>query len=219
MDVEPLVAVPEILIVEPPRLPKQLLERAEQLHQELLSRPEGYDDPVLVGLEADAERIVAYEAPYSLARTLYAAADPRFGVGTVAAKLMLSSPHGLEWLWQLRTEHVLEADRWSWAAAGGVDPGEDPLQAVRREAQEELGIAASALEGLEPLALVGSPGLAILFRARLAPRVELHPNAHEVAELRFASAPPEPCTRTVAAVWDRVAAISGARDAVSSQAL
>jgi 8-oxo-dGTP pyrophosphatase MutT (NUDIX family) len=207
MEVKPLSDVPELILVDRPPLPDALLAQAELLHRELLALPDGYDDPTLVCLEANVARALVYQVPYSLGQVIYEAKDRSFGLGGVAAKLLLEDDSTGERLWQLRSAHVLQPHTWSWSVAGAVDPSETSLQAIRREAQEELGVAASALEELEPLAFLNGRGFSVLFRARLQAGVELHPNAGEVAELRFAVEPPEPRTTTVALTWSKVRAL------------
>lgn len=56
-------------------------------------------------------------------------------------------------LLQLRSGTGFMDGHWAAAAAGHVDPGESVLQAVRREAREELGIAVDA-EDLLPLTVM-----------------------------------------------------------------
>jgi 8-oxo-dGTP pyrophosphatase MutT (NUDIX family) len=70
---------------------------------------------------------------------------------------------------------------------GRLDPGETPLAAALREAQEEVGIRPASVEvvgRLNPLSTFSSSSFITPFVGFLAERPELDPNPHEV-ELAF----------------------------------
>ncbi len=82
-----------------------------------------------------------------------------------------------------RSQHVIAPGAWCFVG-GGINDGETPEQAARREFREEVG------GEIEPVAQVwqswrsdGKLHLRWLY-ARLT-RDELHPNPHEVAEIRW----------------------------------
>lgn len=77
------------------------------------------------------------------------AEQPRFAVVPAAyVYLLRAGGSGTEVLLQRRGEVPYMAGHWAAAAAGHVEPGETVPQAAAREAVEELGITAVALEFL-----------------------------------------------------------------------
>lgn len=105
----------------------------------------------------------------------------------------------------LLLKHSYGPDVWG-LPGGGLKAGEDPLDAARREVNEELGIALSRIEpcGLLEEVLSGSPHTAHLFTATCDERPQ--PDGREVIEARFfpSHSLPEPLgrvTRARIAAW------------------
>ncbi len=105
----------------------------------------------------------------------------------------------------LLLRHSYGPDVWS-LPGGGLNPGEDPIEAARREVREELGIELARIEPIGTLEeeLSGSPHTAHLFAATCdrQPR----PDGREVVVARFfpSHSLPEPLGRTTRAriaVW------------------
>jgi ADP-ribose pyrophosphatase YjhB (NUDIX family) len=105
----------------------------------------------------------------------------------------------------LLLKHSYGPDVWS-LPGGGLNSGEDPIEAARREVREELGIELARIEPIGTLEeeLSGSPHTAHLFAATCdrQPR----PDGREVVVARFfpSHSLPEPLGRTTRAriaVW------------------
>lgn len=93
--------------------------------------------------------------------------------------------------------HGYAADQWT-LAGGGVEPGESPVEAMRRELVEELGIQCENLEELpvrnrfiysqdykRKRGLDHDGQQAVLFFARIPPDSELQIQAKEIADARW----------------------------------
>jgi len=106
-------------------------------------------------------------------------------VTNTAGEVLLIRPHGYA------------ANQWT-LAGGGVEAGESPVEAMRRELAEELGLECEDLEQLPVLnRFVYSPsyklkrGLdhdgqqAVMFFVRLSAESELRIQAEEIAEARW----------------------------------
>ncbi len=92
-------------------------------------------------------------------------------------------------------------DRWSWEIPeGGVDPGEDPFAAIRRELQEETGYDAATWTRLGAdvhLSNSHSDETALLWVATDLTQVGANPDGDEVLEVIT------PTTEEVAVMLDR----------------
>lgn len=105
----------------------------------------------------------------------------------------------------LLLRHSYGPDVWA-LPGGGLKPGEDPLEAARREVAEELGVTLPHIAQFAMLEEVvsGSPHTAYLFAATCDQRPR--PDGREVVEARFfpSHSLPEPlgrATRTRIAAW------------------
>lgn len=100
----------------------------------------------------------------------------------------------------LLLRHSYGPDVWA-LPGGGLKSGEDPLEAARREVNEELGIALARIEQFATLeeVLSGSPHTAHLFTATSDERPR--PDRREVVEARFfpSHSLPEPLGRSTRA--------------------
>lgn len=96
----------------------------------------------------------------------------------------------------LLLKHSYGPDVWG-LPGGGLKPGEDPLEAARREVREELGIALARIESFAMLEEVisGSPHTAHLFAAVCDQQPK--PDRREIIEARFfpSHSLPEPLGR------------------------
>lgn len=105
----------------------------------------------------------------------------------------------------LLLRHSYGPDNWS-LPGGGVDRGESPLEALKRELDEELGLAPAKLKPIGELRgeISGSPHTMHLFEAVIDRRPR--PDNREVVEARFfpSHSLPEPiaeATRRALAHW------------------
>lgn len=100
----------------------------------------------------------------------------------------------------LLLRHSYGPDVWG-LPGGGINRGEEPEAAARREVREELGIELTRLEPIGTLeeVLSGSPHTAHLFAAIC--NQHPHPDGREVVEARFfpSHSLPEPLGRTTRA--------------------
>lgn len=96
----------------------------------------------------------------------------------------------------LLLKHSYGPDVWG-LPGGGLKPGEDPLDAARREVREELGIALAQIEQFAMLEemISGSPHTAHLFAAVCDQQPK--PDCREIIEARFfpSHSLPEPLGR------------------------
>jgi ADP-ribose pyrophosphatase len=77
---------------------------------------------------------------------------------------------------------------WTWCfPAGGIEKGESPLEAVKRELEEETGFVASDWKELGTMAIDpgGSSQIAPAFLARNLTHTEAHPDPEEIHEVHF----------------------------------
>jgi ADP-ribose pyrophosphatase YjhB (NUDIX family) len=103
----------------------------------------------------------------------------------------------------LLLKHSYGPDVWG-LPGGGLKPGEDPLEAARREVREELGIELPQIEAIGTIEeqLSGSPHTAHLFAATCDQRPK--PDRREIIEARFfpSHSLPEPLGRVTRARVD-----------------
>ena len=81
---------------------------------------------------------------------------------------------------------------WTASASGGVAPGEDPCDAVRADAAEEIQLSADDLVGFRPVAICvndDSGSALVVYHARLRDGAEPQPDEAKVAELHWAATP------------------------------
>ncbi|MBB3034919.1 NUDIX hydrolase [Alteriqipengyuania lutimaris] len=93
----------------------------------------------------------------------------------------------------LFVRHAYGPDVWT-LPGGGIDRGEEPEAAARREMREELGVTLSDLRSAGTLdeTISGAPHVAFLYTATVDQVPE--PDGREIVEIRFAPAgdPPQP---------------------------
>lgn len=182
----PLSCDPVIRIVETPALTHaqqaQLLMRRRRL---AISKHE-FDGPVLVTQHASPTEVLAFEATYAWILTIREDPDALPGLGLLGAILLIEDEHG-RWLWQRRGPACALPGVWTFAASGLIDPHErSAIAAATRECQEELGVPATQLEQIMPLALVFSfDGVSIITKALIAADTLLTLQSSEVAETRW----------------------------------
>jgi hypothetical protein len=83
---------------------------------------------------------------------------------------------------------------WTASASGGVTPGENPCDAVRADAAEEIQLSAADLVEFRPVAICvndDSGSALVVYHARLRGGAEPQPNETKVAELHWAAGPTE----------------------------
>lgn len=196
--------IPLVIHGRPVLTPEQI-ERVAAHHEEIMELS-GYDDPVIVISRIGDDALYGYEAPYSwMMETMF---DSRLGIGLYSASVMLYNDDN-EALWQKRSEHVrIGAGNWSSSAAGGVDPGESPLEAATRELVEELGAPLDA-ELLSCQGLIVDEAAHIIrvsFTAVVSndyiDQVQL--NEHEVSAVQWSAEPPGPISPLTRFIHDHV---------------
>ncbi len=116
---------------------------------------------------------------------IYGVVETRVATGVVALTPALEVVLVGQWRYPL--------DRYSWEIVeGGADPGEDPLEAARRELREEAGLEAarwSDLGGELHLSNCISSERGVLFLAEDLREVPAAPEGTEVLEVRRAPLP------------------------------
>jgi 8-oxo-dGTP pyrophosphatase MutT (NUDIX family) len=184
--VTPISVLPDVVLVDPPVVPAAIDDFVASLHDRLLGEQDGYDSPAMLCRSWTPERVELYEGRYSQTLAFHELGPCALGAGPAAVRLLIDDGAG-RFLWARRAYTLPDGGgRWSWSAAGGIDPGETVEQTVIREAVEELGLEADDLLGLRPLALLGGLGFAPLFQAQLRPGARFALNADEVAEVCWA---------------------------------
>lgn len=97
----------------------------------------------------------------------------------------------------LFVRHAYGPDVWG-LPGGGIDRGEEPEDAARREMREELNVALGDLRCVGTLdeTLSGAPHVAFLYAAMIEGTPE--PDGREIVEVRFAAPddPPQPLGKT-----------------------
>lgn len=202
--------VPEIVTVDLPVLPRRLQEEIELERQRIAASAHEFDGPVQVVLRADGDRLVVANATYAWWKVLRSTAGPNpYPWGGLGVALLLCDEQE-NILWARRSQTVGDPGVWGLSASGGAPANHTPYEAMLAETHEELGLAADALEGLQPLFTVrgavtgGSNGILILYRARLAPGAVITANPEEVAETVWQPSPEglEPFGASASLVWE-----------------
>src|SRR5207344_3664572 len=103
---------------------------------------------------AAPERLTVYPATYAWHTADRVRALPATA-GALGVQLAVVGDGGAI-LWQRRTEAVDHPGGWTISVAGSAVPGVGLERQLVAEADEELGLGRSDLEGLAPLALVES---------------------------------------------------------------
>lgn len=190
---ESIKNVPTIALVSPPTLSNETAKFIEAKHDELTRAPNRFDGDVLYCLSASRDEIKTYSTCYS---SVVASVEldnrgaSELGIGGLSVALVLT--RNQHTLWSRRGPGLSYPGTWSFSAAGGVTPSESPLEAVLREAHEEIGLVQSDLADFGPLALVAKPGFPvvwIIFTARLTPGSTPVPDGCEVTEVAWARDP------------------------------
>ena len=140
------------------------------------------DGTMLVRAGRYAEATVVFEEP-TLAYKL------GFALGV---QLFVERPEGAT-LFQLRGPSIgRDPLLWTASASGGMRPGETPREAVRSDAEEEIGLAEDDLEDFRPVAVCvndDSGSALVVYHARLREGAEPNPSEPKVAELHWAREP------------------------------
>ena len=143
MRVYPLASgTPAVRVVEPPQA-NIAQDAIQAARARILATPGAFDGPKLLTLAAGPDEIAVYETTYSVRlahRNLAVDGVSPLGLGSLACSAAVFSPSA-ELLLARRSQHVsVSPGLWALPVSGGVDPGEHPDEAVRREAREELGL-------------------------------------------------------------------------------
>lgn len=206
MHLIPITETPSVHVVAAPPLSSRA--EAEVLHwRREITANGSYDGPKLLALAASKEELVVYRATYSARLAHRALADKDgtspFGLGSLGCWLLLRRPDGTILLAKRTDKMVISPGLWAGSVSCGVNPGETPDEAIRREMQEELSLSLSEISGLRPVAVCIGPdpvGCCVLFTGLLRDEAGLSPNPDEVSELCFAQADnlPTPTTPDLA---------------------
>lgn len=181
-----LVLLPEVLeerLIDPPSLSEAQQALVDADH-EMLMRTGGYDSHAVFCHRINGESAEVFYAPYSWKRAVEQ--HPELGIGASSIRLLLHRSDGC-WLWARRTPTL--GGYWSWAAAGGVDPGETHAQAAIRETVEELGVSPDSIDRLRLVGRIDGSGYSTVWTAELKDGATVVPDPHEVSDVAWLASP------------------------------
>jgi isopentenyldiphosphate isomerase len=201
--VRPLCRVPELALELPPALGPADAARVESERRRLGAHPAMADGPILMVAAASPERLALYPATYAWHTADRAGPLPDTH-GALGVQLALVGEDG-SILWQRRSGAVDHPGGWTISVAGTAVPGVALEHQIVAEADEELGLGAGDLLGLEPMALVDDRRgrtVQVVFRAGLSAAARIVPHPGEVAETRLSPAyPGDGPTESITAAW------------------
>jgi hypothetical protein len=165
--------------------------------QALLERTPGrFDGPIAFchGVAPDA-RILRRAGRYSEAVVVFAEPTLAYRLGfALGVQLFVERREGPT-LFQLRGPSIgRDPLLWTASASGGLTPEEAPRDAVLADAREEMGLGASELDDVRPVAIVvndATGSALVVYHAFLAEGVEPTPDPVKVEELHWAVDPRE----------------------------
>lgn len=165
-------------MIDPPVLNAEQ-EALIAVDHKMLMEVGGYDDHAVFCRTVSDDHAEVFYVPYSWRRAIKQ--HPELGTGSSSVHLLMRRLSDGCWLWARRAPHL--DGYWSWAAAGGVDPGETHAQAVIREAEEELGISAEMIGDLQLVGRIEGIGYATIWTATLKDGATFAPNRREVSDV------------------------------------
>jgi 8-oxo-dGTP pyrophosphatase MutT (NUDIX family) len=188
-----LSASPRVAPIPTPRICPQAMRVIEQKRRLIAMTANQRDDPILWTASVGANSLEVFPATYawSLAIPELTRHHPELRYGNLGVAAIVRRPDGSV-LWQRRAGHLLDGGgRWTFSATGGMRPGDDPRDLVLDELDGELGISASQLLSLRPIALAQAPQAStdIVFLADAPSDLEVAPRRAEVADAVWRRSP------------------------------
>lgn len=178
-------------VQDPPHIDEDGLELVEQITKQIEANPKAFNGPKLLCLEASSSVINVYHANYAwrLAHIQkQQAGKSEFGLGSLGVLVYLE--HQGQTLWCKRSMNLMvHPGVWSCSASGGVDPGEDLLEAATRETKEELGIDVVLQPKL--IAIDESVGGVVVVFSGQTDSKEVMVDPEEIDEVRWLENPDE----------------------------
>ena len=169
--------------------------RAVDDARETLARTPGrFDGPIAFCHGVTPEGVILRRAGrYAEAMVVFQEPTLSYRLGfALGVQLFVEREEGVV-LFQLRGPSIgRDPLLWTASASGGVTPGEEPCDAVRADAAEEIGLGAGDLVGFRPVAVCvndDSGSALVVYHARLRPGAEPQPDETKVVELHWAATP------------------------------
>jgi hypothetical protein len=163
--------------------------------REMLARTPGrFDGPIAFCHGVTPEGVILRRAGrYAEAMVVFQEPTLAYRLGfALGVQLFVERDEGVV-LFQLRGPSIgRDPLLWTASASGGVTPGEDPCDAVRADAAEEISLTEADLIAFHPVAVVvndDTGSALVVYHAKLRPGAEPQPNEAKVAELYWATSP------------------------------